>query len=153
MRSERVFYLDLIKAISIVFVVFCHYTTLNNDTFIGNIVMLIAWAAVPMFFMVSGIVNTLSKSWSWKKWGIRFSKTYIVLCFWKLIYLVAFVINKDLIVSKSEIVQYIFFFGAIEGVSDGVLWFMYAYLEVMLLSPVLWYLWNGKSESRSIFCS
>lgn len=149
--QQRLAFLDNIKAFSIILVVFCHYTTLNSESFVGNVIMSLAWAAVPLFFMVSGILSNMQKTWVWKKYLIRLLKTYSVLCIWKLVYFVVFYLNYDLAVSKIDIIKYIFLFGSIEGIADGVLWFMYAYLEILLLSPVLWSLWNHSSETKKIF--
>ena len=45
--GKRIEYFDTIKGIAIVLVVFCHYVVLSNDSFGGNIMMSLAWAAVP----------------------------------------------------------------------------------------------------------
>ena len=52
----RFAFLDFIKAISIALVVFCHYVMIPSESVAGNILMLLAWGAVPCFFMCSGYV-------------------------------------------------------------------------------------------------
>lgn len=152
MKKGRIQYLDLIKTISIILVVFCHYPTLNNESVLGNIIMCLAWAAVPLFFMASGAVMLNTDSWNWKKFFFRLVKIYSLLCIWKLIYLLVSQSMGDIHYSKVELFKYLFLFAHIEGVTDGVLWFMYAYLEVMLISPIIWCLFNrGKDEKMALF--
>ena len=86
-KKERIEYLDLLKGISIILVVFCNKVTLPSDTILGNIIMAMAWAAVPNFFFVTGGLMHQSKELKWKKYLNKLLRAYIVLCVWKLLYL------------------------------------------------------------------
>ncbi|MGN0478228.1 MAG: acyltransferase family protein [Hominenteromicrobium sp.] len=142
-RTNRIEYLDFIKAVSILLVVFCHSVTMNDATVLGNILMAAAWAACPLFFMAAGAVQLLSAHWKWKKYFLRLLNTYAVLVVWKALYLGIYAGLNTLYFSKAGLVQYLFFFGSLDGVTTGHLWFMYAYLMQLLLLPALWHLYHA----------
>ncbi len=148
--KERIEYLDLLKAIAIILVVFCHRVTLSADTVLGNVIMIIAWAAVPNFFFVTGGLMHQAKTWDWKKYWKKILRAYVVVCIWKLIYLVFYCSFRDITFSTTELVRYLFVFGNISGVVTGHLWFMYAYLMVHLFYPVSWFLFRDKQEGQRI---
>ena len=56
MAGKRFEELDFVKAAAIFLVVFCHHQVVPADSFVGNLLMLLAWAAVPCFFLCSGYV-------------------------------------------------------------------------------------------------
>lgn len=148
MTKDRIEYLDSIKGIAIFLVVFCHNVFMPQDTIVGNVLMTIAWGAVPCFFMVSGGVMHARPKLDWKKYFKRLIETYVVLCIWKIIYLLYFSFAGEVDISKSVLMKYILIFGSIEGINTGHMWFMYAYLAVLLFYPVshclLWSENNGK---------
>lgn len=53
---KRIQYIDLLKAISIILVVFCHYVVLNENGVIDNIIMTLCWGAIPCLFMCTGAI-------------------------------------------------------------------------------------------------
>lgn len=134
-KKERIEYLDLLKGISIILVVFCHKVTLPSDTILGNIIMAMAWAAVPNFFFVTGGLMHQSKELKWKKYLNKLLRAYIVLCVWKLLYLLFYSTFQEVTFSKTDLIEYLFVFGDISGVDAGHIWFMYAYLFVLLFLP------------------
>lgn len=148
MQNNRVIYLDMIKGISILLVVFCHYVFLPNETVAGNLLMCAAWGAVPCFFMVTGGIMHRSSRFSYKKHMIRTGRIYICLCIWKIIYLLWFSLLGNVSFSKTEFVQYIFLFGDIDGVSTGLMWFMYAYITAMLVFPITHFLFYGGKKGN-----
>ena len=148
MKRERIEYLDFIKAISIILVVFCHQVALSNDTIIGNIIMAMAWAAVPNFFFVTGGLLHQTQSLNWKKHIYRIIHTYTILCIWKIIYLIFFFFVKDISFSKVDLIKYIFLFDNIQNVESGLMWFMYAYLTVLIFFPISYYLFKNKNEGQ-----
>lgn len=143
MKKWRVEYLDLLKGISILLVVFCHYCMMPDTTILGNIVMCMAWAAVPCFFLVSGGLMHASKRWDWKKYFKKLVRIYVVLTIWKIIYLVVYLWATEVMFSGNELVQYLFFFGKIQGIDTGVMWFMYAYFMALLIYPFTYFLYKG----------
>ncbi len=150
MSRERIDYLDFIKGISIALVVFCHQVTLPDDSILGNIFMAAAWAAVPCFFLVSGGLMHQSHKFGWKKYFFKLFRTYLILCVWKILYLIFFSFLQEITFSKVELVQYIFMFGEISGVDTGPMWFMYAYILVLIFYPVSRFLYTGGTEGQQI---
>ena len=118
-KKERIEYLDLLKGISIILVVFCHKVTLPSDTILGNIIMAMAWAAVPNFFFVTGGLMHQSKELKWKKYLNKLLRAYIVLCVWKLLYLLFYSTFQEVTFSKTDLIEYLFMFGDISGVTEG----------------------------------
>lgn len=151
MKSERIEYLDLLKGICIVLVVFCHYPVLANESVIGNIFMLLAWATVPNFFMVTGgLLHNTNKNFSWKKHLKKIARMYVVLVIWKVIYLLFFIKMQTISFSKAELVNYLFLMGDIDGVRTGIMWFMYAYLMLLLFYPISGQLFHNGKEGKNI---
>lgn len=148
--KERIAYLDRLKGISILLVVFCHMTMLSSDSIIGNIIMSIAWGAVPCFFMVTGGLMNNSREFVWKKYFTRLVRTYFVLAFWKIVYLVITMALVNVELHFTEVFTYIFLFGNINGVNTGVMWFMDAYIVALLFYPISYFLLNGNKQTRTV---
>lgn len=149
-KKERIEYLDLLKGISIILVVFCHKVTLSSDTILGNIIMATAWAAVPNFFFVTGGLMHQSKELKWEKYLKKVFRAYVILCIWKLLYLLFYSTFQEITFSKIDLVKYLFMFGDISGVETGHLWFMYAYLFVLLFYPISWFLFKNEKDGHPI---
>lgn len=137
---NRIAYLDTLKGICILLVVFCHYPLLPENSFIGNIIMTLAWAAVPCFMMITGNLLQRSRSFIWTKYLKRLIVTYFTIVFWKAVYYLVYHYMIPASTSTIDLVQYLFFFKPLDYIQDGVMWYMNAYLMVMLLYPVLHYL-------------
>ena len=101
--------------------------------------MLSCWAAVPCFFMATGAIF-LNREFDFKKWIKRLIKTYIVLIIWNIIYLIFFVLWKDISlneISKFAILKYIFMFQNLPKIQSGHMWFINAYISVLLVYPIV----------------
>lgn len=150
MKRERVAYLDTIKGISIILVVFCHNVLLPKETVLGAVLMAMAWAAVPCFFMVTGGLMHRPHRFDWGKLGWRIGKIYLCLCIWKALYLLWFSQLGPVSYSKVQLVKYLFLFGNLEGVKTGHMWFMHAYLAALLFYPVTDYLFSTGRKGRVV---
>ena len=151
-KQGRIKYLDVIKAFSIILVVFCHRVFLNKNGILDNVLMSICWLAVPCFFMCTGAIYC-NKNMDFKKWIIKLLSTYGVLIVWKIIYLIFFVIVNNLdigIYNKIDIIKYVFFFGNLSKVDDSLMWFMYAYLTVLICSPVFHGFFDMQKKTEKI---
>lgn len=150
MKTKRIEYLDFIKANAIMLVVFCHKVALSDSSILGNIMMAVAWAAVPNFFFVMGGLMHQAKKLDWKKHIHRILHAYAVLCIWKVIYLIFFSLVREVSYSKVELIKYIFLTDEIKNVETNMMWFMYAYLAVLIFFPVSYYLFKGEKEGKRI---
>lgn len=121
MAKSRIAYLDKIKGISILLVVFCHSVMLSAGGVLGNIVMCVAWGAVPCFFMVTGALLNNAQKFDWKKYFARFFKAYAVLAVWKIIYLLVTCTYAKVDISLSKLFEYVFLFGNLDGVKTGAM--------------------------------
>ena len=146
--SSRIESLDALKAFSIVLVVFCHSVLLSKETLMGNICMSMAWAAVPCFMMVSGALMHQAKSFSFKKYFGKLGKIYIVLSVWRLIYLIVNSKLTEQSYSLADVFQYLFLLKDLDGVDTGVMWYMIAYLIVMLMYPTTYFLFQSKTGQK-----
>ena len=149
---NRIEYLDVLKGFSIFLVVFCHHPLLSKDTLLGNIIMATAWGAVPCFIMVTGALMHAKKTISWSNYYKQIFRTYVVLLSWKVIYLFIYSKINTLAFTTQDLISYLFFFGSIKGVGSSVMWYMYAYLSIMLFYPVSFFLFrnNGRIILRHI---
>lgn len=66
-KKKRIYYLDFIKSISIILVIFVHYPWISSSP-ASNISMCLTIIGVPLFFMVNGATNVFKR--------IRYKKTY-----------------------------------------------------------------------------
>ncbi len=140
--GERIEWIDAIKGVGIVLVVFCHYVILSEETIIGNFFMTLAWAAVPCFMMASGAMMHQSRVFDWRRHFLKVWKVYGTLCAWRLIYLVVYVKLQNVQFGRIQLVQYLFLLTDLDGVDTGVMWYMEAYLTMLLIFPI----------SRFLFC-
>lgn len=132
----RFAFLDFVKAISIALVVFCHYVMIPSESVAGNILMLLAWGAVPCFFMCSGYV-LLHKEETLKRSLLRTGRAYAVMVAWKLLYLLFFGLFNGVNGRWTDVLRYLLGFQSLQGVGTEHFWFLYAYLATLLLLPLL----------------
>ena len=85
--SNRLVFLDDLKGLCILLVVFCHFVLLPADSVAGNIIMSICWVAVPCFIMTTGYLLHKKETFDWKRYFTRLVTTYIVFVVWRLIYM------------------------------------------------------------------
>lgn len=148
--KERINYLDRLKGIAILLVVFCHMEMLAYDSIAGNVIMSVSWCAVPCFFMVTGGLMNSSREFVFKKYFKRLLTTYLVLIFWKIVYLAVTMAVTPVELHFNEVFTYLFFFGSINGVNSGVMWFMDAYLATLIIYPISYYLLNTSRQTRRV---
>ena len=134
--KDRLVYLDFIKAISIILVVFCHYVIIPNESVVGNVVMLIAWAAVPCFLMCSGYI-LLFKTEKLRKSISRILRTVFVMIAWKGLYYLFYYCTAGVRAQTREMIEYLFFFKSIQGINTAHFWFMNAYILCLCLVPII----------------
>lgn len=135
--KERVQYLDILKAIAIFLVVFCHFVLLS-ETVAANLCMCACWVAVPVFFMVNGAL-LFARPLRLARHIKKTVSVYLVLVVWKLIYLLLIppLTGADLSgTNGTDLLQYLFFFGDLPGLINGHLWFIEALLAVYLVFPL-----------------
>lgn len=157
MDNGRYIYLDILKGFSISLVVFCHFVLLPADSFWGNVLMTMAWGAVPCFMMTSGALLLNARSFSWEKFFFKLIKLYVQLATWRLIYyfIYGFIVGFSRISpSLSSVVSYLFLFTDIRGINVGVMWYIRAFIVVYTLYPFLYYIFHDSGapmKSLSVF--
>lgn len=143
---KRIDYLDILKAIAIFLVVFCHFVLLS-ETVGANLFMCACWMAVPIFFMVNGAL-LFARPLNIKKHLKKTGGVYGVLVVWKLIYMLAIPpltagsLNG---VSAGEVFNYLFLFGELPGIINGHLWFIEALLAVYVVFPLFRILYDWET--------
>lgn len=140
-KNKHIFYIDFIRVISILFVLFIHTTsadmalinpgkTLNILIFLNVLVR----PAVPLFFMISGALllsrkNTLSLSYTWKK---RIPKVVIPFITWSIISLIVIRLHAH---ETTNFIKPIL--GIFNQPTSVTLWFMYPLISIYIISPLL----------------
>ncbi len=89
-KTSRIVYLDVLKGVSMLLVIYCHGVLLPYHSVVGNLMMTLAWGAVPCFVMASGAVLHQSRHFTWQKHGKRLGSMYMTLVCWRLLYLVVY---------------------------------------------------------------
>ncbi|WP_129045393.1 acyltransferase [Companilactobacillus metriopterae] len=142
-KQSRIFYLDFIRVIAILLVVFIHVSAIDTVQNIGShtwvtikLLNYFAHISVPLFFMISGALllnskRTLSLSYTWKK---RIPHILIPFLVWSLASpIIGGIHAKDLnwsIVWDS--------FRLVFGHPTQITyWFMYPLIGIYILSPVI----------------
>lgn len=144
--GKRIDYLDILKAVAIFLVVFCHFVLLS-ETVGANLFMCACWMAVPVFFMVNGALlfaRPLHPSKHLKKTV----SVYGVLVVWKFIYMLAIppLTGGSLEgVSVGGVLNYLFLFGELPGIINGHLWFIEALLAVYVVFPLFRILYDWET--------
>ena len=75
--SNRLVFLDDLKGLCILLVVFCHFVLLPADSVAGNIIMSICWVAVPCFIMTTGYLLHKKETFDWKRYFTRLVTTAV----------------------------------------------------------------------------
>lgn len=140
--SNRLVFLDDLKGLCILLVVFCHFVLLPADSVAGNIIMSICWVAVPCFIMTTGYLLHKKETFDWKRYFTRLVTTYIVFVVWRLIYMCVQSNIYDETHTVSEYIRATLFAADINGVDFGALWYMKAYIVIYLIYPVTWFLFR-----------
>lgn len=147
--GKRIDYLDILKAVAIFLVVFCHFVLLS-PTVGANLFMSACWMAVPTFFMVNGAL-LFARPLNLKKHLKKTVSVYSVLVVWKLIYMLAvppLTAGSLEGISAGEIFNYLFLFGELPGIINGHLWFIEALLAVYVVFPLFRILFDREMQDE-----
>lgn len=150
-NRKRKLYLELLRIFAILCVIFNHTdgffayysSTQNGITWLYSAVLsVICRVGVPLFFMISGAV-LLDKEESLKElFRKRILRIGIVLLLFSLVqYAVA--------IFRGRVQEYsflLFFKGILEGTIEETYWFLYAYLGILFLLPLLRKMVRGMAE-------
>ena len=151
-KKTYIFWLDLIRVVSIFMVVLIHATSplLNgwedltfSNWMAGNIYTAIARACVPLLFMVSGYLLLSKQETIASFYANRFKKVIVPFLAWSVIYLVW----------QNGYANYTFF-NAIKAIILSMItgsvyyhfWFLYALISIYLFVPLLQVFVHSASE-------
>lgn len=150
--EDRLFYLDNLKGVCIILVVFSHFTLLSSDTILGNVFMSLAWAAVPCFMLVTGFLLHKKDNFSWDTYKTKLISIYLIVIIWRVIYILVNIVLNGYIYKTSDLIKGILLISNVTGINMDVFWYMKAYIVVYLIYPVTWFLLknNGKKVLLSI---
>ena len=142
--KKHIGYIDVIRVIASVFVVFMHAASegLRTDVaghkgwFVLAGLGSIAFCAVPLFFMVSGFLLTDSGRTGDVKVLLRerLPRLIVPLAFWSVVSIVRGMISSRVFSPVFFLKQLV---GALQGPVNPSLWFMYALVAMYLISPLL----------------
>lgn len=142
-KNQRIFYLDFIRVIAILLVIFIHVSAIDTMKNIGSyqwqitkILNYLAHISVPVFFMISGSLllnskKTTSLSYTWKQ---RIPRVTIPFIMWSVIspivvgiYAHSLSLHNVLSIVKTILHQ----------PTSPTLWFMYPLIGIYILSPAI----------------
>lgn len=154
--TNRILWIDLIRVFSIFSVVFLHsaapilykFETIDfSDWMTGNIYDSMVRMAVPLFFMISGVLLLNSKEESLLTFfQKRFLKVVIPLIAWSFIYIIfkKYGANQDINIIKNMIYSF-------NRPEYYHLWFLYAILGIYLFLPILKIFINNSSKNLQLY--
>lgn len=139
-KEERLFYIDLIEFLAILFVLLYHLSTLDVDflnygnmhTYFSYSIMAVLSTCVPLFFLVNGYL-LFNKKFDLKKHVLRMIRLVVLTEVWGGITLGSIVINKHESISIKEC------FVTLWNLDGGIfhLWFMGALVCIYTVFPLL----------------
>lgn len=150
MSVGRIKYLDILRGMGMLMVIYQHTALLPKDSVAGNALICLTYGAVPCFMLVSGGLMHQKRGLDWRKYILKLLKMYLLLAFWKAVYLIFYQNLYGLVFRRRDLACYLFLFASLPGVNAGLLWYIEAYLAVMLLYPVTWFLFQGGKNGRRI---
>ena len=139
-NGQRAVRLDLLKALAITLVVFLHNAQLNPGSVIDNAFMMLCTSAVPVFFMVTGAIQlNRTGSINYRRHLMSIGRLYALVICWKVLYaaFMHFFYAVPIDGSLSNLVNYIFLFQEIPGVSTGHFWYFQALIALYFILPLL----------------
>lgn len=142
-KNQRIFYLDFIRVIAILLVIFIHVSAIDTVQNIGTgqwqitkILNYFAHISVPVFFMISGSLllnskKTTSLSYTWKQ---RIPRVVIPFVMWSVISPIvvgvyAHSLSLHNVINSVKTILY--------QPTSPTLWFMYPLIGIYILSPVI----------------
>lgn len=146
---ERIQYIDRLKGFCILMVCFCHFPLIPKGSIIGNIGMAAIYAACPCFMMVTGGLTIVRGgiAFDWKKYFLKFLKTYLVMVVWRMAYYFVYLLFADFEFSfKDFILQTILLVDETSKVNMGIMWYMKSYLIMMIFYPLIYHLYTFKQK-------
>lgn len=149
-RNNRIEYLDALKGMCMILVVYCHGVLLPYDSVIGNIVMCLAWVAVPCFVMSSGAVMHQRKTFNWNNYLKKLLLIYIGIVAWRLIYFCAYYVVGKVNLSLLSFCSYLFLINDVSQIDTGVMWYMKSFMELMIMYPITYILFNASKLGRQV---
>lgn len=128
MEKKRIFYLDLVRAISLICIIWCHT---NNVTFDSYLLEKVKWflgkCGVPLFFIISGYLAFPQNKPLKQYFLSKINRVVIPFILWVMIYAVTEYISGNPIFLNHDILN--------EG--SAHLWFIYIIVGLYLIVPVL----------------
>lgn len=136
MQQKRLEYVDFIKGVAMLMVIFCHREVIPDDSVMGTVLMMLTYSAVPCLLMCSGYVLLPRRERSRRSFE-RAAHVYLCMVIWKALYLLYFQLLNPVEKDPVTLIQYLFLFCPMEGVETEHFWFMQAYLPILLITPLL----------------
>ena len=135
MKSQRIFYLDIIRIIACIFVILMHSPMqgIGNRLILSSVSFFTA-PCIGLFFMVSGALllqTTLTTREFLKR---RLGKIIFPVLFWTLFYIciryfTSSVTLNDVLISVLSV--------PFSAQGNGIMWFMYVLIGLYLITPIL----------------
>lgn len=156
-KKQRIFYLDFIRVIAILLVIFIHVSAIDTVQNIGTtqwqitkILNYLAHISVPVFFMISGTLllnspKTNSLGYTWRQ---RIPRVVIPFVLWSIISPIVVGIYAHTLSFQNvwSVVRTILY-----QPTSPTLWFMYPLVGIYILSPVIKAFVQGASTQILIY--
>lgn len=142
--DKRIHYIDILEAISIFLVVWCHHDSLLWGSGILETCsrVLSATVAVPLFFLANGALFLNKKNFDLKKHVSKVLHLFIAVLMWRLLIFCIMWLTNDNYYPGLRIADFIkYLFGANLTDADNYtpveqFWFMYALIGIYVLFPL-----------------
>lgn len=148
--NNRIEYIDALKTFCMFLVIYCHTALIDDTSFIGNLMMSLAWVAVPCFMMSSGALLHQKTEFNWTYYLKKIASAYLGIVVWRLLYYLVYFCAGKTVVGIRAVFKYVFLLSPLEDVDTGLMWYMYAYLAMLLIYPVTYCLFKGDKLYRQV---
>ena len=126
--KERFFFLDLVRAFSLICIIWCHTNTIEFDSYLfEKIKWFIGKCGVPLFFIISGYLAFPQNKPIVQYFTSKVNRVVIPFLLWVVIYAITETLSNNPIVLDHDILN--------EG--SAHLWFIYVIIGLYLTVPIL----------------
>jgi len=149
-KGERYEFLDNLKIIAMLFVIYYHsYGDSVFNNIVSEVVRCFLSMCIPIFFMVNGAL-LLNKEFDLNKHVKKILKVFLITLLWSFV-----ILNVTVLMKGYENLSFINYIYAVMITVQGYnsyLWFMFELLTIYLIFPLIKYLFDNTKKYFCFFC-
>ena len=148
--KTRVRYLDYIKTVAIILVIYCHYPVAGASVLANITLQFTTTVGVPLFLMVNGAILLEEKGFNLRSHLQKTGMLFVATCAWKLVYYLIMLMWEGKTYTEISKWQFFYYLSG-QNITSPLIptehfWFMYALIGIYLLFPLVKTLYDWHRE-------